>query len=480
MSRRRWPAFAASVAGASIVALDGTVLLVAQPRMGADLAASPAAVQWTSTGYLVAVAALLVVAGRLGDRYGHIRLLVTGVAGFAAASAGIAYAPGIGAVIALRVVQGVFAALLQPATLALLRHAYPPEALARPVAARTAAIGIASAAGPVVGGALVAHVGWRAVFAINVPVALVVAALALAVRLPARPRGEPARLDLAGAALLAATLALGVHTLVGIPAYGWLGARTLFGLAGTALLGTVLVRYERRAADPIVPRAVARSATVTGATAVLLVTTAALFGTLFVASYLLQDRLRLDPLAAGLRVLPLTVLMVLGAPVATVALRRLGARRTAGIGVLVLAAGTATLAVPGVIGDAWASGGTFGLLGAGFAAVMVTATATVVGDAPPGYAGVVGGLKQTAMNVGPTVGIAVAATLGTAGHATLLVLAGVAVLALLPARALPSSTVDDRSVAAQGDAGRVPPWHATRGRSAPPTRTPDRGGAGGR
>ncbi|MFD7561537.1 MFS transporter, partial [Streptomyces sp. NPDC059835] len=145
-----------------IVALDGTVLSVAQPSLRRDLGASLAQVQWTSTAYLLAVAAFLVVAGRLGDRYGHTRLLFIGVLGFAAASAGIAYAPGVGWVIALRGAQGVFGALLQPATLALLRLAYPPERLGTPVAVRTGAIGVAAAAGPLLGGALVGQWGWRA------------------------------------------------------------------------------------------------------------------------------------------------------------------------------------------------------------------------------------------------------------------------------------------------------------------------------
>lgn len=140
-----------SVGGAMLVALDGTVLSVAQPSLRRDLGASVAQVQWTSTAYLLAVAAFLVLAGRLGDRYGHARLLLVGVLGFAAASAGIALAPGVAWVIALRAAQGVFGALLQPATLALLRLAYPPERLSSPVAVRTSAIGVAAAAGPLLG-----------------------------------------------------------------------------------------------------------------------------------------------------------------------------------------------------------------------------------------------------------------------------------------------------------------------------------------
>ncbi|WSW01017.1 MFS transporter [Streptomyces sp. NBC_01006] len=437
-----------SVGGAMLVALDGTVLSVAQPSLRHDLGASVAQVQWTSTAYLLAVAALLVIAGRLGDRYGHPRLLLIGVLGFAAASAGVALAPGVGWVIALRAAQGVFGALLQPATLALLRLAYPPDRLSTPVAVRTSAIGAAAAAGPLLGGVLVAQSGWRSVFVLNVPIALAIAALTLALRVPApapagsggagsegRGSGRPA---LTGAALLAAALAVLVHALAGVPAHGWAAPQTLLGLCGAAALAAVLVRYERRAAQPLVPAAVARSRPVAASMALLLAVSAGMFGALFAATFLLQDVRGQGPLATGLLVLPLTGCMVAGAPLAGLALRRYGPRRTAlaGTGLVVLGvAGLGAVAGPAVMAA-------FAVLGAGFAAVMVTATGTVVGDAPAGYAGVVGGLKQTAMNIGPTLGIAVAAGGGAGAGAgaaptALFALAALAAVGLLPASLLP-------------------------------------------
>lgn len=249
---------ASSVGGAAIVALDGTVLTVAQPTLRHDLDASLAQVQWTSTAYLIAVAGLLVFSGRLGDRYGHQRVFALGVLGFGAASAGIGLAPGIGWVIALRVAQGVFGALLQPATLGMLRAAYPPELLGMPIALRTSAIGLSAAAGPLLGGALVAHFGWRAVFFLNAPPALAMAAAALTVRAPAdaetgpaAPVGPDARvgLDVPGACLLTVALVALVHTLVAVPDTGWTTA-TLAGAAVVAVSGAAFVRRERRAASP--------------------------------------------------------------------------------------------------------------------------------------------------------------------------------------------------------------------------------------
>ncbi|MFE5208933.1 MFS transporter [Streptomyces sp. NPDC056600] len=430
-----------------IVALDGSVLLVAQPSLAADLGASVAQVQWTSTGYLVAVAAFLVVAGRLGDRYGHRRLLLAGVLGFGAASAGIALVPGVDGVIALRVVQGVCGALLQPATLALLRLSYPPDRLGAPVAIRTSAIAVAAGAGPLLGGVLVAHLGWRSAFWINVPVALLIAALVLVVRTPvpaptpAPDRARTERLDLPGAGLLAVALAVLVHALAGVPERGWWAAPTLLELLAVAGVGAVFARHERRVADPVLPPVVLRSVPVTASLALLLVTNTGLFGTLFRATFHLQDELHLDPLVTGLRLVPLTACMILGAPVASVAMRRFGVRGTAIAGSGLVVTGIAALSVLGPAGT-WAGMAVpFAAVGAGCATVMVTATGTVVAGAPPGYAGVVGGLKQTAMNVGPTLGIAVAA--GVAGTAfsslssTLLVLAALTALGLLAAWRLP-------------------------------------------
>lgn len=448
-------ALLAAVAGAMIVALDGTVLLVAQPDLQRDLGATVTQIQWTSTGYLLAVAAFLVIAGRLGDEYGHRRLLFAGVLGFGAASAGIAFAPGAGWVITLRIAQGVFGALLQPATLALLRLVYPPDRLGAAVALRTSAIGVAAGAGPLLGGFLVAHLGWRAVFLVNVPVALAIAALTLAVRVPAAPRVRSGRTDLVTAGLFAAVLAVLVHSLAGVPERGWAAPQTYLGLVLGVSLAVALVIRERRSTQPFVPRVVARSVPVVASMAILLVTSGAMFGALFVSTFVLQNSVGLDPLTTGLRVLPLTVLMVLGAPAAHAMLRRYGARRAAVTGQTLV-----VLAVVGLSGLGPSSpwvwwSATFAVLGAGFAVVMVTATGTVVGDTPPGYAGVVGGLKQTAMNVGPTLGIAVAAgtmplhpsaaplpgaglpTSGPVMGTALLVLAALAALGLLPAWLLP-------------------------------------------
>ncbi|NMO36783.1 MFS transporter [Streptomyces sp. GMY01] len=508
MSRRlRAVTLASSVAGAVIVALDGTVLTVAQPRLQRELDASYAQVQWTSTGYLIAVASLLVFAGRLGDLphgllrgrrpLGHRRLFAVGMLGFGAASAGIGLAPSIGWVIGLRVAQGVFGALAQPATLGMLRAAFPPDQLAMPLAVRTSAIAVAAAAGPLAGGALAAGPGWRAAFFLNVGPALLFGLLALvphgaerghergepaARTAPAarterigriggarradgagwagrsgwagrRKRGEEAErgeragrqghearaergaqagraeyreraergeeawlsvagLDLPGAVLLAVGLGCVVRALVAVAEPGGAGPGTAVVAAVAVVAGVAFVRHERRTAVPLLPPDVIGSAAVGSALVVLVAASAALSGTLFVATYVLQDTLGLDPFQSSLRSLPLALLMVLAATGCPVLLRRFGARRTTVTAMLLLALGVLVLA-RATAAPALCTG--FALLGAGFGTVMVAATQVVVREAAVASAGVAGGLQQTAMNVGPALGVAAATALRTAG-----------------------------------------------------------------
>ncbi|MFE1800397.1 MFS transporter [Streptomyces sp. NPDC059517] len=435
----------AGVTGAAVVALDGTVTTVAQPTLRHDLDASFVQVQWISTGYLIAVACLLVFAGRLGDRHGHRRVFALGVFGFALASAAIGLAPGIGWVIALRVVQGVFGALLQPATLGMLRAAYPPDRLGMPVALRTSAIGAAAALGPLVGGALISHSGWRWVFFLSVIPAVAAGALALAVRVPA-PTSD-VRLDLPGAGLLAVTLICLVHTLVGLPGSGGTAATGL-GVLCTTVACAAFVRHERRTAGPLIPPEVFRSTTVTSALGALVAVSAAMFGTLFLGTYYLQDVRGLDPLESSLHALPLALMMVAGAPLSTVLFRRFGPRRTVMTGAALVALATLLMSRLDRTSGSVAIGCCFLLLGAGFVAVMVTATAVLVRAASVAVAGVSGGLQQTAMNIGPMLGVALAtvfrpADVSTTG-AALLVLAAVAALGALSATGLPATSDDGR------------------------------------
>ncbi|MFJ6080903.1 MFS transporter [Streptomyces sp. NPDC092369] len=467
MKPRRTLTLASSVAGAAVVALDGTVLGVARPTLQRDLHASFAEVQWTSTAYLIAVAGLLVFSGRLGDRYGHHRTFAIGMLGFGVTSAGIGLAPGVGWVIGLRAVQGVFGALLQPATLGILRTAYPPDRLRMPIAIRTSTIGLAAAAGPVLGGALVAGPGWRAAFYLNVVPTLAFGTLALTARLhaptPHSPNSRPSQptppLNLPGALLLALTLAALVQALVALsdggPApMGTAGLPVAVAVAVAA--GALFLRHERRTTSPLIPTDVIHAPGIRPALGVLVAASAALNGTVFVAAFLLQDTLGFTAFRTALLSLPLAAAMILAAPGCALLLRRVGTRRTTVAATIVLGAGILLLSrASGTLALCTA----FALLGAGFGTVMVAITHVVVRQAPVESAGVAGGLKQTAMNIGPTLGVAVATTLTGLGGGlgpALLVLTGVAGAGAVAGLALPKGFVSAINPGQPGDRPPVP------------------------
>src|SRR6266566_2507584 len=188
------------------VAVDGTIVAVANPAIQSHLHASLAGIQWISNAYLLALAVSLMTMGKLGDRFGHKKVFLTGVAGFAASSAAIGLsgtvASSLGLVIAFRALQGVFGAMLQPTALALLRNTFPPEKLNRAIGVWGAVIGASTAAGPIVGGLLVQHINWESCFYVNVPVGLIALAASLLVLRETDPSPAARSFDIPGIAAL--------------------------------------------------------------------------------------------------------------------------------------------------------------------------------------------------------------------------------------------------------------------------------------
>ncbi|MGF1544689.1 MAG: MFS transporter [Parvularculaceae bacterium] len=198
-------ALGAAILASSMAFIDGSALTVALPALRDDLGGDVGAVQWVLNGYMLALAALTMVGGALADAYGRARMLRLGCAAFALASIACALAPGAGSLVAARVLQGVAAALVTPASLALIGETFPKTERSRAIGAWAAASALTTAGGPVLGGWLTETFSWRAVFWINAPIAAL--AIALLSRLPAGAPTKKGRFDVAGAALLAAALA---------------------------------------------------------------------------------------------------------------------------------------------------------------------------------------------------------------------------------------------------------------------------------
>jgi MFS transporter, DHA2 family, methylenomycin A resistance protein len=398
--RRRRLGFFAVCLGYCAIILDGSVLNVALPAIRHDLGHSMAAAQWVLSGYTLALSALLLTAGALGDRIGLRRMLLGGVTLFTAASAACATAPGIGALIAARVVQGVGAAALLPATLAVIPHLFTsPAQWARATVTWVAAGAISVAIGPLVGGVLIDAFGWRSIFLINLPIGLVSAALTgVSVAETTRHRVP---LDRAGQVTAAMTLGLLAAGLIQAGSAGWAAPATVGLLAGGVAAGVAFWLVEHRGRYPMLPPSFLRHRVRAVAVLSAGLMGFVFYGTLLVMSLYFQDVRGESPGAAGAALLPLTV----GSTLAPLVLYRPLARRfghpamlTAGFACCAL--GTITLGWTGPRTSYWIA--LTGLLLTGVASTVAFSalTSLLVASVPARQSGLGSGLQNTTRQAG--------------------------------------------------------------------------------
>ena len=329
---------ATAVTGSGLVFLDGTVANVALPRIGKELDAGLAGLQWVVNGYTLALAALILVGGSLGDRLGRKRVFGWGTVGFAIASVFVALAPTIELLVAARVLQGVAAALLTPGSLALLQASFHPDDRMKAIGAWTGMLGIATAGGPVLGGWLVG-IDWRIAFWINLPIAAIVLWL-LRTAPESKDSSSAGRVDLAGLVLAPIALAGITWALTAWPGQG-APAAALIGVL--ASIGFVIA--QRRAAHPMTSPRLFASREFTVINVVTLFVYAALAGSMFFLAVYLQVTAGWTPLEAGAATVPVSVVMLFLASWFGGFATRHGARLPMVAGCLVLAAGLALLAV---------------------------------------------------------------------------------------------------------------------------------------
>lgn len=293
---------AATVLGSSLAMLDGTVVNVALPRIGEDLGAEVAGLQWVLSGYTLTLASLILFGGALGDRMGRRRVFVWGTVWFAGASALCALAPNVTILVAARLLQGVGAALLTPGSLAIISASFDEEDQGAAIGLWSGLGGVAAAVGPLLGGWLVEVAGWRSVFLINLPLAVAVVWVSARHVPETRDPHPPERLDVLGSAL--AALALGALT------YGLIERAVWAVIAGLVLMAAFVV-VERRSRYALVPGSLFASRVFVAANLVTLAVYAALGGVFFLLLLQLQIVSGYSPLAAGVASLPITVLMLL-------------------------------------------------------------------------------------------------------------------------------------------------------------------------
>jgi EmrB/QacA subfamily drug resistance transporter len=402
----RW-VVAVTVLGAGIASMDATVVNIALPTIGRQFHTGVAAVQWVMTGYTLTLAAFLLIGGTLGDRFGRRRVYLTGAVWFALASAACGFASGVVALIVTRVLQGVGAALLTPGSLAILEASFAPADRGRAIGAWSGLSGVATAAGPLLGGYLITAASWRWIFFINLPIAATVVALGARHVPESQDQAVTGKLDMSGALLAVAFLTGLTFALIEGPTLGWSSPSVLaMAAVGVAALAAFLVR-EHTAAAPMLPLAIFRARQFAATNAVTFVVYAALSGVTFLLPAELQVVSGYSPLGSGLALLPLTVIMLALSARSGQLASRIGPRLQMSVGPVVTGAGFAllTLATHGssYVVYVLPAVAVFGL---GMAITVAPLTATAMSSAPAEHSGLASAVNNDVARLGGLLAIA--------------------------------------------------------------------------
>jgi MFS transporter, DHA2 family, methylenomycin A resistance protein len=393
-------------AGLFLVQLDVSIVNVALPSIRADLQPSAASLQWVVDGYAIALASLMLAGGTVGDLHGHRRVVLCGLGLFGLGSLAAGLAPGTGALVAARVVQGVGAALLLPGTLAIITSAFPEAGeRARAIGVWAAVAGLSLPAGPVVGGLLVAGPGWRWVFLVNIPIVAAAAVLTMRlVRESADPRGR--RLDAPGVVLGALALAAATFACIDAGRSGAGSPAVLAAAALAVLAGAALLVVEHRSPAPMLPPTLFRRPRFTVANGVAGVMNLGTLGCIFVLTLFLQVVQHRSALEAGLAVIPLFAPVAALAPLSGRITGRIGPRLPMTAGLLVAALGLGLVARDGATTPYAELLPGFVLWGAGLGLLTSAVVAAAVGSVEPDRSGLASAVNNTARQAGGAIGIA--------------------------------------------------------------------------
>jgi EmrB/QacA subfamily drug resistance transporter len=378
----------ATVLGSALASIDATVVGIALPAIGHDFGASLASLQWVVTAYTLTLAGLLLLAGALGDRYGRRKVFLIGVAWFAMASALCGFAPDVIVLVAARALQGVGAALLTPGSLAIIEASFHPDDRGRAIGAWSGFSGVGTAIGPFLGGWLIQAVSWRLIFAINLPLAALVIAVAWRHVPESRDPEVTGRVDIVGGGLVTLGLVGLAYGLIEGPAVGWASAAPLAALIGGAALLVAFALWERRVRAPLLPPGIFGSTQFTSANVVTFVVYGALGGAMFLLPIQLEQVSGYTALEAGISLLPVTAIMLALSARSGALAARIGPRLQMSVGPVVIAAGLALFARIGYSGgyltEVLPAVAVFGL---GLAINVAPLTATVLAAVPAEHAG---------------------------------------------------------------------------------------------
>ena len=404
---RKWWTLGSVSFALFMIMLDNTIVNVALPSIGRGLGVGVSELEWVVNAYALAFAAFMLTGGRLADLYGRRLIFDIGLVVFTVSSLLCGLAPDAATLIAARAFQGAGAALMMPATLSIISAAFAPEERGTAIGIWAGVSGSALAIGPLLGGLLTEHVGWSWVFFVNVPVGAVALAASFVLIVESRSGASGRRLDLPGLLTSAAGLLALVYALIEANHYGWTSARIVGLLIAAAVLLSLFVVIERRSRRPMLDLTLFADRTFSGANLAALLVSLAMFGIFFFVSLYMQNILGYSPVHAGLVFLPMSILVVVSAPLAGRATDRIGPRWPIAVGMALLAVGLLTFSrlgphagfldlLPGML-----------IGGVGIGIAMGPMTTAALSTVPLREAGVASGVVTTSRQVGGALGIAI-------------------------------------------------------------------------
>ncbi len=386
-------------------ALDGSIVNALLPTVRAALGASVAAIEWVVSVYLLVVSGVLLGFGRLGDLRGHRGVYLTGFAGFVVTSALCGLAPSTEWLVAARALQAIAAAMLFANSPAILTLSFPPSERGRALGLQATMTYLGLSAGPPLGGLLAAHLGWRAIFFVNVPVGLVGLALSRAVIPEDRPSGEVPPFDLLGAALFFVGLFGLLLALDQGHAWGWGAPLTIALLAGSLVVLAVFIAVERRRPHPMLDLSLFRRRAFTGSAFSAIASYVGEYAVLFLVPFYLVQGRGMPVQHAGILLAALPVLMMVSSPISGALSDRVGSRGLAVAGLLVLTGGLLLLSRAGLSTAVWRVAAALAVCGLGLGLFIAPNNSRMLGAAPPHRRGIASGVLAAARNVGMVLGV---------------------------------------------------------------------------
>jgi EmrB/QacA subfamily drug resistance transporter len=415
---RKWWTLVAVAFGLFMIMLDNTVVNVALPSIEKSLHLKVSELEWVVTGYALTFGAFMLTGGKLADLLGRRRIFVAGLIVFTASSLACGLAGGASVLIAARVIQGLGAAMMNPATLSIITVTFPPRQRGTAIGIWAGVSALALAIGPLIGGIITERVNWNWIFFINVPIGIAGIVAAYAFITESRDTSKEQRPDVPGLATSAVGLFALSYALIEANTYGWTSARILaaFGIAAVSLILFVLLELHQRL--PMLDLSLFRNRTFAGANSVMLLVGLAMFGVLFYVSLYVQQILGYSPIQAGASFLPWTLLIIVLAPQAGRLSDRLGSRWLVTGGMTLLAFSLFLFSRMGAEESFWGLLPAMVIGGIGTSLTMAPVTSTAMGSVPRDKAGVGSAVLNSMRQVGGSLGIALMGAIVAASATT--------------------------------------------------------------